>query len=152
MDTSMPNYLWHSSLLKMRLLKCAQCHKELQRPCPILYDIRHFSKWAFSNVHNVTGHCNVDAKFSVTFVTFENVSSKMCTMSQGIATSMPNSLWHSSLFKTNFLKRAHSHKELQRWCPNLCDIRHFWKLYFVTFWTASGQQLKRPLCLCRSFR
>ena len=82
-------------------------------------------------MHNVTRNCNVHAQLSVTFVTFQNEPSKMCTMSQEIATSMPNSLWHSSLFKTNFLKCAHSHKELQRRCPNLCDIRHFWKLYFV---------------------
>ena len=36
-----------------------------------------------------------------TFVTFENVSCEMCTQLHGIETSMPNSLWHSSLLKNS---------------------------------------------------
>ena len=39
-----------------------------------------------------------------TFVTFENVSCEVCTQLHRIETSMPNSLWHSSLLKnSNFV-------------------------------------------------
>ena len=36
-----------------------------------------------------------------TFVTFENESCEMCTQLHIIETSMPNSLWHSSLLKNS---------------------------------------------------
>ena len=75
-------------------------------------------------MHTVTHNWHVDVKLSVTFVTFENVSCKVCTQLHIIETSMSNNLWHSSLLQMCLVKCAHSYTELKQICQILCDIRH----------------------------
>ena len=108
--------------------QCEHSYTKVEHWCPILCDIRHFWKCVLYSVNAVTQNWNVDVQFSVTFVTFENVSCKVWTQLHRIETLISNSLWHSSLLKKRLLKCEHSYRELSRRCPILCDIHHFGKV------------------------
>ena len=65
----------------------------------ILCDIHHFQKAHLQKYLRAQCFPNSSSQFSVTFVTFENVSLKMYIQFYIIDTLMSNSLWHSSLLK-----------------------------------------------------
>jgi len=97
----MPNNLWHSSLLQMCLVKCAHSYTELKQICQILCDIRHVANRCVSKVLTPPWFAKLDLSDMQNIRHFRNVSCEMCTQLHRIETSMPNSLWHSSLLKNS---------------------------------------------------
>ena len=73
------SFMWHSSLFETCLVKCEHSYTDVKRRCPIICDIRHFSKQVLSSMTTVTQIWNVNVHLLVTFVLFQSASSKVCT-------------------------------------------------------------------------
>ena len=97
--TRVSQKLEHSSLSKGASSNVLTRTMLSQPEFSILCDIHHFQKAHLQKYFRAQCFPNSSSQFSVTFVTFENVSIKMYTQFYIIDTLMSNSLWHSSLLK-----------------------------------------------------